>query len=70
MLSNLVPSFKKANSVAVSNYRPIYILNKCSKLFEFVIYDDVWHYLKFKSNPFQHGFITFESAITNFVNLS
>jgi hypothetical protein len=35
----IVPVFKKANINSVSNYKLIYILNKCSKLFEFVIYD-------------------------------
>jgi hypothetical protein len=57
--------FKKGNTASVSNYRPISILNTFSKLFELVIHDHVSHYLKFKLNPCQHGFIKSKSTITN-----
>jgi hypothetical protein len=49
---------------AVSNYRPISILNNFSKLFEFII-RDVSHYAKF--NPNQHDFTRTKSTVTNLV---
>jgi hypothetical protein len=49
----------------MSNYRPISLLNNFSKLFEFIIHDDVSHYAKF--NPNQHGFTRTKSTVTNLV---
>ena len=44
----VVPNFKKGNSTLLANYRPISSLNNFSKVFEFVIYDHVSHYLQSK----------------------
>jgi hypothetical protein len=52
----ILPIFKRGNHGAVCNYRPIYILRNFSKVFEFIIHDDVSHYAKF--NPNQHDFTT------------
>jgi hypothetical protein len=60
-----VPVFKRGNHAAMSNYRPISILNNFSKLFEFTIHDHVLHYAKF--NPNQHGFTRTKSTVTNLV---
>jgi hypothetical protein len=42
----VVPVFEIGNHSAVSNYRPASILNNFSKLFEFIIHDNVSHYAK------------------------
>jgi hypothetical protein len=44
----VVPNFKKGNSTLLANYRPISSLNNFSKVFEFVIYDHISHYLQSK----------------------
>jgi hypothetical protein len=50
----VVPVFKGGIHTAVSNYRPISILNNFSVLFEFITHDHVLCYVKL--NPNQHGF--------------
>jgi hypothetical protein len=59
----IVPILKKGNSSSVSNYRPLYLLNNFSKVFQFVIHDHILHYFKHKLNPSLHGF--FNSKIYN-----
>jgi hypothetical protein len=56
---------KNGKSTFVSNYRPIFLLNNFSKISEFVIHDHVFHYLKFKISPYQHGFSKTKSTSTN-----
>ena len=63
----VIPVFKKGNRASVNNYRPISILNTFSKIFEFVIYEQVFHYVKSKFNPSQHGFMKSKSTATNLV---
>jgi hypothetical protein len=41
------------------------LLNNFPKLYEFATQDHVSHYPKFKISPYQHGFSTSKSAITN-----
>jgi hypothetical protein len=63
----IVPVLKKGNSVSVSNYGPISILKNLFKLFEFIMRENVSHYLKFKLNPCQHGFPKWKSTTANWV---
>jgi hypothetical protein len=63
--ATIVPLFKRGNHAAVSNRRPIFILNNFSGLFRFIIHDHVLHYIKL--NPNQHGFTKSESTVTNLV---
>jgi hypothetical protein len=63
----VVPIFKKGNSILVTNYRPITILNNFSKFFESIIHLQLSSYLKFKLHPSQHGFIKSKSTATNLV---
>jgi hypothetical protein len=63
----VVPVFKKGNSTIVSNYRPISILNIFSKIFEFIVYDYLYNFFKYRLNPSQHGFCKFNSTATNLV---
>jgi hypothetical protein len=50
----VVPVFKKGSSTIVSNYRPISILNNFFKIFEFIIYDHLYNFFKYRLNPSQH----------------
>jgi hypothetical protein len=63
----LFQCIKKGNSAIVSNYRPIYILNNFSKIFEFIIYDHLHNFFKCRLYPSQHGFRKFNSTATNLV---
>jgi hypothetical protein len=47
--------------------RPIGLLNNVYKVFEFLIYDHVSHFLKSKLNSSQHDFIKSKCAVTNLV---
>jgi hypothetical protein len=41
----VVPIFKKGGSALVTNYRPIWLLNNFSKVFEIIIHDQFSYYL-------------------------
>ena len=57
-IAKVLPIHKQGIKSEVSNYRPISILPFFSKLFERVIYDRLFSYIKQKNilYPFQHGF--------------
>jgi hypothetical protein len=59
----------KGSSTMVSNCRPISIglLNNFSKVFEFIIYDHLYCYFKYRLNPPQHGFREHNSTTTSLV---
>jgi hypothetical protein len=63
----VVPVFKKSDSTIVSNYRPISILNNFSKIYEFIVYDHLYNFFRYRLNPSQHGFRKFNSTATNLV---
>jgi hypothetical protein len=63
----IVPVFKKRNTSSVGNWRPISILNNFLKAFAFIIYAHVSHFLKYKLNFSQHGFINSKSTVPNLV---
>jgi len=42
--SAIVPLYKKSDKTAVGNYRPVSILSGVSKIFERVVYDQVYSY--------------------------
>ena len=62
--SNIVPIFKKDDSSLLTNYRPISILPTISKIFERVIYNQLYEY--FNTNNWlveeQYGFCTNHST--------
>jgi len=56
--ARVVPLYKKSDKTAVGNYRPVSILSVVSKIFERIVYDQVYSYF---SNTklfyeFQSGF--------------
>jgi hypothetical protein len=61
----VVPVLKRCSHAPVNNYRPIYIFNIFSKLFEFIIHDHVSHYAK--CNHGENGFTGTKSKVTNLV---
>jgi hypothetical protein len=61
-----VPILKMA-TFFVSNYRPISLLNNCSKVFDFVVNSLMSPYFTSKLNPNQHGFVKMKSTTTNLV---
>lgn len=63
--ANIIPIYKKASKSAIENYRPISILNVFSKLFEKIIYDQLYPIIACSVNDTQHGFLRKRSTITN-----
>ena len=45
-LANVSPIFKKGNKQLMSNYRPISLLPICGKLFEKIVFNDMYSYLQ------------------------
>ena len=43
-LSRVKPLFKNGNKTHFNNYKPIYLLPSLSKIFEYVIFDQLLHY--------------------------
>ena len=44
-LANVVPIFKKCNKQLINNYRPISLLPICGKIFEKIIFNNLYSYL-------------------------
>jgi hypothetical protein len=58
--------FKKGNSTIVSNYLFLFLII-FFKIFEFVVYDHLYNFFKYRLNPSQHGFRKLNSTATNLV---
>ena len=44
-LANVIPIFKKGDKQSINNYRPISLLPICGKIFEKIIFDNLYKYL-------------------------
>ena len=44
-LANVSPIFKKGDKQSIKNYRPISLLPICGKMFEKIIFNNLYHYL-------------------------
>lgn len=64
------PIHKKGLKNEVSNYRPIAKLSSIPKLFERILYDQLYEYCAAWLTPLQHGFMKKKSTITNLVETS
>ena len=57
-LSNIVPVQKKEDPTDKTNYRPNSVLSLLSKIFENVMYEQLYYYLKYYSNDFRKALPT------------
>lgn len=63
--SYLIPIFKSGDQHDVTNYRPICIQSTIPKLFEKIILNQITNHLHNIITPYQHGFCTGRSTLTN-----
>ena len=63
--ANILPIRKKNNKQIVSNYRPVYLLPKCSKIFEKLILNELFNFFQDKNllSKYQSSFRPGESCI-------
>lgn len=64
-IAHLTPVFKKGSKNDVENYRPISILSTLSKLFERLVYNEIYPTLHKAILQEQHGFVQQRSTYTN-----
>ena len=55
-LADVTPSHKKNDKCLKDNYRPISILSSLSKIFERIMYNDMYEYMENKLSPYLCGF--------------
>ena len=66
-IAKVTPIFKKGSKSDLNNYRPISVLPIVSKLFEKIIYQQLYDYLDIKNkllNTYQSGFRSLHSTMT------
>ena len=63
--SKIVPVFKSGDKFCIENYRPVSLINNFGKVFEFIIYKQLFSQLKCYFNEVQHGFFPGRSTVTN-----
>ena len=68
--AKVVPIFKSGDKTCIENYRPIALINNFSKVFEFVIYKQIFFQVKNSLTEVQHGFYPGRSSTTNLCALT
>lgn len=63
--AHIVPIHKKSSKAIISNYRPISILNIFSKIFERIVYNNIFSVIMQGIPPEQHGFVKGRSTLSN-----
>ncbi|CAH2095709.1 unnamed protein product [Euphydryas editha] len=63
--AQIVPIHKKGSKSLIANYRPISILNTIAKLFEKVVYEDIYSIIAKGIPRTQHGFLRGRSTLSN-----
>ena len=68
---NIVPIFKKGDKQNIKNYRPIFLLPICSKIFECIIYDNMLKYFLDNNliSPKHSGFKPGDSCINQLLSI-
>lgn len=69
-ITRIVPVHKKGDSSLLSNYRPISIISNFAKLYEKVLYRDIYSCTRSSISTSQHGFLPGRSTVTNLATLS
>ena len=64
-LSNVTPIFKSGSRSDVTNYRGIAILSAIAKLFELLIYKNMYEELRCSISENQHGYVKGRSCVSN-----
>lgn len=66
----IIPIHKTGSKSNIANYRPISILTVFSKLFERIVYDQIYITIARSIQNQQHGFLQKRSVLTNLVNFT
>ncbi|CAH2106212.1 unnamed protein product [Euphydryas editha] len=66
----ITPVHKKGSKTDILNYRPISKLCVLAKVFERIVYSQVYAALRNSFNPTQHGFLQGRSTVTNLILLN
>jgi hypothetical protein len=69
-LANVTPVFKSGDRSDISNYRSISILSAIGKVFEKLVTSELFLAMKKIIDPYQHGFMSGRSTVTNLVEYS
>lgn len=64
-LAHIVPIHKAGDISDCSNYRPISILSTFAKVFESLVYDQLYYHIQPFIRPEQHGFVKGKSTVSN-----
>ena len=64
-ISFITPIFKSGDKYNAKNYRPISILSHLAKIFERLLYNQIYNQLKSCITENQHGFVSKKSTTTN-----
>ena len=69
-LANVVPIHKKDDKNKVVNYRPISLTSLVMKVFERILYDELYSRTHEKIDPRQHGFLKNKSCNSNLLTFT
>ena len=63
--SHIIPTYKKNDKRCINNYRPVFLLPICGKIFERILYKPLFLYLESNNllTPYQLGFRPNDSCI-------
>ena len=70
--TNAVPIHKKNDKQVLSNYRSVFLLPVCSKIFERLIYDSVYKHIGDNNllSPSQSGFCIDDSCVNQLLSIT
>ena len=70
--ANVIPVYKKGNKQEISNYRPISLLPIFSKIFERIIFNNIFNYMDENKffNPNQSGFRPGDSCVHQLISIT
>ncbi|KAL0881298.1 hypothetical protein ABMA27_001181 [Loxostege sticticalis] len=69
-LAFITPVHKSGSKIDIDNYRPISKLCIISKVFEKIVYDQLYNTVKNSFSDYQHGFLRKRSTVSNLVLLN